>query len=64
MTGTAFPVEAILLVGHGNAGVTLIRLLTGSSAPALNNASFWMAEEQPDVSFQLKTLNSKPFRLR
>ena len=53
--------KTILLVGHGNAGVTLIRLLTGSSAPALDNASFWMAEEQPDGSFQLKILNSAPF---
>ncbi len=53
--------KTILLVGHGNAGVTLIRLLTGSIAPALNNASLWMAEEQPDGSFQLKMLNGEPF---
>ena len=53
--------KTILLVGHGNAGVTLIRILTGSPAPALNNASLWMAEEQPDGSFQLKILNSEPF---
>ena len=53
--------KTILLVGHGNAGVTLIRILTGSPVPALENARLWMAEEQPDGSFQLTILNGEPF---
>jgi broad specificity phosphatase PhoE len=54
--------KSILLVGHGNSGVTLLRTLTTpeSLTTNLKNTGIWMAEEQPDGSFRLKLLNSKP----
>ena len=55
--------KSILLVGHGNSGVTLMRILTGSIAlhAGLGNTKLWMAEEQSDGSFKLKTLNDEPY---
>lgn len=54
--------KTILLVGHGNAGVTLIRVLTGTrlEGEGLANTGLWMAEEQPDGTFKLMLLNDKP----
>ena len=54
--------KSILLVGHGNSGATLLRTLTTPEALATNlkNTGIWMAEEQPDGTFRLKQLNSKP----
>ena len=55
--------KSILLVGHGSAGNTLLRTLTTSKdiKVSLQNTGIWMAEEQPDGSFKLKMLNSKPY---
>lgn len=54
--------KSILLVGHGNSGSTLLRLLTGTMKfKGLENAKVWMAEEQPDGSFKLMMLNNEPF---
>ena len=55
--------KSILLVGHGNSGNTLLRTLTTSKdiKVSLQNTGIWMAEEQPDGSFKLKMLNSKPY---
>ena len=54
--------KSILLVGHGNAGSTLLRVLTGIKDfdTGLINTGIWMAEEQADGTFELKMLNSKP----
>jgi broad specificity phosphatase PhoE len=52
--------KSILLVGHGNAGGTLGKALTGATMPDLGNTKIWMAEEQPDGSFKLKILNGNP----
>ena len=55
--------KSILLVGHGNSGSTLLRVLTTSPSLAFNlpNTGIWMAEEQPDGSFRLKLLNNMPY---
>ena len=55
--------KAILLVGHGNSGSTLLRVLTTSQSLAFNlpNTGIWMVEEQPDGSFRLKLMNNKPY---
>ena len=55
--------KSILLVGHGNSGSTLLHTLTTSKdlKVSLQNTGIWMAEEQPDGSFKLKMLNSKPY---
>ena len=54
--------KSILLVGHGNSGSTLLRVLTTSQSLATNlqNTGIWMAEEQRDGSFRLNLLNNKP----
>ncbi len=57
--------KSILLVGHGNAGLTLLRLLTGViPGESLKNTAIWMAEEQSDGTFDLKMLNNKPFEAK
>ncbi len=54
---------SILLVGHGNSGSTLIRLLTGvMDFKALKNTMIWMAEEQSDGSFRLTMFNNEPVK--
>lgn len=55
--------KSILLVGHGTAGATLLRVLTHElpELRSLHNTGIWMAEEQPDGSFKLKMLNSEPY---
>lgn len=55
--------KSVLLVGHGNSGSTLLRMLTTSKTiePDILNIGIWMAEEQADGSFKLKTLNGKPY---
>ena len=45
--------KTILLVGHGNSGVTLARVLAGAAIRHPENTGFWAAEEQPDGSFKL-----------
>ncbi len=53
--------KSILLVGHGNSGKTLLRLLTGADYDeSLGNTKMWMAQEQSDGTFALKMLNDKP----
>lgn len=56
--------KSILLVGHGDAGSTLLRLLTTSKSinPDIDNTGLWMAEEQPNGTFKLKILNGKSYR--
>ncbi len=54
----------VLLVGHGNAGLTLIRQLTRDPhwhGAFLRNATLWMAHEKPDGSFALQMLNGAPY---
>lgn len=54
----------VLLVGHGNAGLTLIRQLTRNPhwhGVFLRNATMWMAREKPDGSFALQMLNGAPY---
>ena len=43
----------VLLVGHGTAGETLIRYLTRNPSwcGGAQNATLWMAQEQPDGVF-------------
>ncbi len=55
--------KTLLLVGHGNSGSTLLRVLTAAKEinSGLKNTGIWMAEEQPDGSFKLKILNDKPY---
>lgn len=52
---------AVLLVGHGNSGRLLLHLLVKNDGqlPAIDNIGVWMAEEQPDGSFALRTYNDK-----
>ena len=55
--------QSILLVGHGTAGKYLLWLLTGDRLPlerGLANTGLWMAEEQPDGSFELKLADGAP----
>jgi hypothetical protein len=51
--------EAILLVGHGNSGKALLRMLTGNKLadiPSMANTGIWMVEEQPNGQFKLEML--------
>jgi broad specificity phosphatase PhoE len=55
--------KSILLVGHGNSGRILAEELTHEPKAfevELHNTGMWMAEEQPDGSFQLRILNDEP----
>jgi Fructose-2,6-bisphosphatase len=55
--------KSVLLVGHGHAGIRLLRVLTGDPAATktpLNNIGIWMAEEQPDGRFVIRMINDKP----
>ena len=57
--------KSILLVGHGNAGKALLRLLTNDELKDLDsivNTGIWMVEEQPDGKFSLKLYNDAPYR--
>jgi broad specificity phosphatase PhoE len=57
--------KSILLVGHGNSGRILAEELTHEKMAfekELPNTAMWMAEEQPDGSFQLRMLNDEPFK--
>jgi broad specificity phosphatase PhoE len=56
--------EAILLVGHGNSGRALLRMLTGNKLadiPAMTNTGIWMVEEQPNGRFKLEMYNDAPW---
>jgi broad specificity phosphatase PhoE len=57
--------QTILLVGHGNAGKALLRLLTQNnltdSAP-MANTGIWMVEEQPNGQFKLEIYNDVPYQ--
>lgn len=56
--------KSVLLVGHGNSGIALLRLLTKdplAKIPPMANTSLWMVEEQPDGQFQLKFYNDAPY---
>lgn len=57
--------KSILLVGHGNSGRILAEELTHEQKAfevSPRNTAMWMAEEQPDGSFQLLLLNDEPFK--
>lgn len=56
--------KSILLVGHGNSGSTLLRVLTTAKTNMTNidNIGLWMAEEQTDGTFKLKILDGMPCR--
>jgi broad specificity phosphatase PhoE len=56
--------EAILLVGHGNSGKALLRMLTGNKLadiPSMANTGIWMVEEQPNGKFKLEMYNDAPW---
>jgi broad specificity phosphatase PhoE len=57
--------KTILLVGHGNSGRIFAEELTHEKKAfevEPRNTAMWMAEEQPDGSFQLLLLNDEPFK--
>jgi broad specificity phosphatase PhoE len=57
--------KTILMVGHGNAGKALLRLLMNDELKDLDsmvNTGIWMVEEQPNGKFQLKMYNDTPYR--
>ena len=57
--------KSILLVGHGNSGRLLAEELTHDKEAfdvSPRNTAMWMAEEQPDGSFQLMMLNDEPVK--
>ena len=59
--------KSILLVGHGNNGRALLKVLTQDNLkgiPSMANTGIWMVEEQPDGSFELKTYNDAPYRAK
>ena len=57
--------KSVLLVGHGNNGCALLKLLAGKDLPegyrGLDNTQVWMAEQQADGSFKIEILNDKPY---
>jgi len=56
--------ESILLVGHGNSGKALLRMLTGNKLadiPSMANTGIWMVEEQPNGKFKLEMYNDAPW---
>jgi broad specificity phosphatase PhoE len=57
--------KSILLVGHGNSGRLLLRVLVKNSdawKTQLANTGIWMAEEQADGSFKLRMFNDAPVK--
>lgn len=56
--------KSILLVGHGNSGKALLKLLTKdklADSPSMANTGIWMVEEQPDGQFKLEMYNDAPY---
>jgi broad specificity phosphatase PhoE len=56
--------KSILLVGHGNSGRALLKLLTGNKLtgiPGMANAKIWMVEEQPNGQFKFEMYNDAPY---
>ena len=56
--------KTILLVGHGNNGKALLKLLLNDPLQGvreMNNIGIWMAEEQPDGHFKLEMYNDAPY---
>lgn len=56
--------KSVLLVGHGNTGIALLKLLIHDPLPnaaSMANTSLWMVEEQPDGQFKLKLYNDVPY---
>lgn len=52
--------QSILLVGHGNNGIGLLRLLTNDNLekiPSIKNIGIWMVEEQTDGTFKIVIYN-------
>lgn len=52
--------KSILLVGHGNNGIGLLKLITNDNLdkmPSIKNTGIWMVEEQPDGTFKIKIYN-------
>jgi len=59
--------KSILLVGHGNSGRALLKMLTKDNldkTPSMTNTGIWMVEEQPDRAFELKIYNDAPCEAR
>jgi broad specificity phosphatase PhoE len=57
--------KAILLVGHGNSGRALLRLITKNKLadiPPMANTGIWMVEEQPNGQFRLEMYNDAPYK--
>lgn len=60
--------SSMLLVGHGNSGLLLLRALVKNKVTlgkeTIKNAALWMAEEQPDGEFRLMIWNDKSYPYR
>lgn len=58
--------SSVLLVGHGNSGRMLLHRLVKNEGdlPQIANVGLWMAEEQPDGTFELKIYNDAPVASR
>lgn len=57
--------KAILLVGHGNNGKDLLKMLTNDQledTSAIANTGIWMVEEQPSGHFKLEMFNDAPYK--
>ncbi len=57
--------RSVLLVGHGNSGLALLRMLTNDKLPKIPpiaNTGVWMVEEQPDGRFKLEIYNDAPYQ--
>ena len=56
--------KTIMLVGHGNSGKALLRMLTGNKLadiPSMANTGIWMVEAQPNGQFKLEMYNDAPY---
>ena len=56
--------KSILLVGHGNSGKDLLKMLLKNNLEkthSIINTGIWMAEEQSDGSYKLKIYNDEPY---
>ncbi|HAO77640.1 MAG TPA: hypothetical protein DCQ92_01455 [Verrucomicrobia subdivision 3 bacterium] len=57
--------KAILLVGHGNNGKDLLKMLTNDQledTSAIANTGIWMVEEQRSGHFKLEMFNDAPYK--
>jgi hypothetical protein len=61
----ATTVKAILLMGHGNNGKDLLKMLTNDQledTSAIANTGIWIVEVQPSGHFKLEMFNDAPYK--